>query len=248
MINISSEIQFLLLFALVALIVLFSISFLGLKLAKQNGGDIRAIWYFFSLAFISTGVAIIWASSVGAVDSQGSFQGDLGAALNKLLKFMLDLDADLKIFFSILSITLFPQFISYILSGLFGCASAPLFVGESIRLFIWGVVKSFVVAAGIILSFSLYGYFNNWIGWDGKGATSMSSMSGLLLMESLFILYLYHDIYASLGKPLSHRFSKLKKTASKLQRWFTRKHPTNLPRVKKLRKLGRPHKAASRWI
>lgn len=228
MINIPSEIQPLLIAVFVPF-ELMSIGYLGHKLADQNGADIRAVWYLFSLAFISTGVAIIWAGSIGAVDGQGSFQGDLGVVLNEFLKFMLDLNTDLNVFCTILATTLFPQFISYILSGFFGCASAPLFVGGSIRFFIWGVVKSFVVAAGIILNFSVYGYFNNWIDWNGKGAAAMSSMSGLLLIQSLFILYLYHDIYASLGKPLNHRFPKLHKIASKLQRWFTRKHPKNLP-------------------
>jgi len=221
--SISNEIQVLLAFAALAVAIPTVIGYTGLKLADQNGTDVRVVWYLFSLAVVATYIAAAWASSVGAIDNQGLFQGELGAAVNALLKFMLDLDTDLKIFSAILAMVLLPQIASYALSGLFGCASAPIFVGGAIRFFVWGVVKSFVVAAGIVLSVALYGYFNNWKGWGAKGAASMSSISGLLLMLSFSMLYLYRDVHAAVELPSTDRFPRLQRMVASLQGWLTRK-------------------------
>lgn len=203
--------------------VLLVIGYSGFKLANEHGTDIRVVWYLFSLALVATGIAAAWACGVGAINNQGVFNGELGAIVNALLKFMLDLDTDLKIFSAILAIVVVPQIASYLLSGLFGCASAPIFVGEAIRFFVWSIVKSFVVAAGIILSVAIYGYFNNWNGWNVKGAASMSSMSGLLLMLSFAMLYLYRDIHASVAKPTTNRFLKLQRIVICIRAWLTRK-------------------------
>jgi hypothetical protein len=162
---------------------------------------------------------------VGAIDADGVFQGNLGAAINTFLKFMLDLDTDLKVFSSIVAMILLPQIASYLLSGLFGCASAPIFVGGAIRFFVWSIVKSFVVAAGIILSIALYGYFNNWNGWSAKGGASMLSMSGLLLMLSFSVLFLYRDVHDSVAPPPTNRPSKLLRLVAHIQRWLTRNIP-----------------------
>jgi hypothetical protein len=223
--SISNEIQVFLAFTALALIIPIVIGYTGLKLADKNGTDVRVVWYVFSLAFIATCLAAAWASSVGAIDNHGVFQGELGAAVNALLNFMLDLDTDLKIFSTILALVLLPQITSYVLSGLFGCASAPIFVGGAIRVYVWSVVKSFVVAAGIVLSVALYGYFNNWNGWSAKGAASMSSMSGFLLVLSFSMLYLYRDIYAAVEMPSINRFPKLQRMVVSLQGWLTRKLP-----------------------
>ncbi len=221
--SISDEIQLLLAFIAIALAIPSVIGYTGLKLADKNGTDVRVVWYLFSLAVVATCIAAVWASSVGAIDDKGVFQGELGAAVNALLKFMLDLDTDLKIFSAILAMVLLPQITSYGLSGLFGCASAPIFVGGAIRFFVWGIVKSFVVAAGIVLSVALYGYFNSWNGWGAKGAASMSSLSGLLLMLSFSMLYLYRDLHAAVEKPLPNRFPKIQRMVASVHGWLTRK-------------------------
>ncbi|MDP9013722.1 MAG: hypothetical protein M3O41_13925, partial [Pseudomonadota bacterium] len=62
----------------------------------------------------------------------GAFQGQLGAAINSFLKFMLDLNSDVKVFITILALVVVPQFVSYVLAGLFGCASAPVLVGRAL--------------------------------------------------------------------------------------------------------------------
>lgn len=168
-------------------------------------------------------IAVGWASSIGIIDTQGAFQGAIGVRLNSFLKFMLDLNADIAIFSSILTIILLPQFVSYGMSGLFGSASAPLFVGATIRFFIWSIVKSLLVVAGIVLAFAFYGYFSHWDGWSAKGSASMASLSGLLLMLSFSILYVYRDVHAAVETPLTtNRSLKLKKILICSRRWMTR--------------------------
>lgn len=199
------------------------VGYSALKLAKErHGTDVRVVWYLFSLASIATWIVALWASGIGAIDNQGEFKGELGATVHAILKFMLDLDTDVKIFTAILAMVLLPQVASYFLSGLFGCASAPIFVGEAIRFFVWGIVKSFVVAAGILLSAALYGYFAEWSAWSIKGAASMCSMSCLLLMLSFAVLYVYRDMHASIEGPTSNRLLRLRRMVDCLRNWLTR--------------------------
>ncbi|WP_114972229.1 hypothetical protein [Rhodoferax ferrireducens] len=219
----SNDIQIILTFTALALMTLIVIGYTGLKLAEKNGPDVRVVWYLFSLAAVATCIVADWASSIGAIDNQGVYRGELGAAVNAFLKFMLDLETDLKIFSAILAMVLLPQITSYVLSGLFGCASAPIFVNGTIRFFIWSIVKSFVVAAGIVLSVALFGYFNRWNGWSSKGTAAMLSMSSFLLMMAFSMLYLYRDAHATVAKPSTKQFTKFHQMVAHIHGWLTRR-------------------------
>lgn len=222
----SSDLQYLLSISALAVIAVAVIRHVGFKLANEHGTDIRIVWYLFSLTSVVTCILALGAHEVGAIDNRGMFQGSLGASINTLLKFMLNLDSDVKIFSAILAIVLLPQVISYFLSGLFGCASSPIFVGSAIRFFIWSVVKSLVVAAGLLFSLAFYGHFNDWSGWTVKGTVAMLCMSIFLLTLSFSMLYLYRDIDASFGTLMSDRFPKLQRGYALARKWLTRKMRT----------------------
>ncbi len=193
------------------------IGFTGSELARNKEGHtaIRTIWYFFWLAFTATCITIFFASRIGAINNQGIFQGKMGANLNWLLSVMLNLNFDIYASLAILLIILIPQFGSYLFSGIFGCASNPRYVSKSIFFFTWGFSKSFVVVAGIILSLTLFGYFEKWNGWSVKVAVSMSGLSVGLLMLSFLTFYFYYE-----EKPFKDLF--IKKFAV-LHTWLTRK-------------------------
>jgi len=209
---------------ILVVISIYMIKQIGLLLADKHGRDVRVVWYLLSLTVLVTCLIAIWASSVGAIDSKGFFQGELGEVINKILHFMLDLKTDFIIFVVILSIILIPQFTSYILSGLFGCASQPILVGETVGFFVWGVVKSMAVVSGIFLSVAIYGLFNNWEGWNLTGVASMISLPFMLIALSFSILYVYRDIDSEYKKKIGEKFPGLVDFMRKKHEWLSRKN------------------------
>jgi hypothetical protein len=201
-----------------------AIGYGGLKLAAHRAPDVRIICYLISLASLATYIGMKWAQTADAIDSKGTFQGQLGAAINSILKFLLDLNSDVYVFGSILALFVVPQFLSYILAGLFGCASAPILVGRAVSFFVWALVKSFVTVAGILFTITVYGYANSWKGWDLRGMVGASSLSFTLLLVAIFVLKVYRDIHkdiisvdGSTARPLA-----ISRTLGRIHAWLTR--------------------------
>jgi hypothetical protein len=222
LVNLSTS-SLLVLFAAILLAAIVVIWYAGTRLADHHGSDLRIVWYLFSLSSLCTLIAAAWASSVGAIDPSGSFQGGWGKAIEAFLKFMLDLDTDVKLFATILAVVVLPQMTSYLLSGLFGCASSPILIGRAFALFVWSTVKSFVVASGILLTVAIYGGGRGWVAWNLKGAVSMSLLSLMLLVLSFGCLYLYRDIGNTMALPASGPGLRVQRRLNLIRAWLTRK-------------------------
>jgi len=163
------------------------------KLRHKNGSDIRLVWYFFSLSLTVTSSITLWAFSVGWIDKQGNFQGRLGAFIGKLLHVMLDLNTDIAIVASLAALVAVPQILSYFLSGLSGWATAPILFRQSIAFVVWGTVKSFAVAAGILFPLWLIGSVLHWKGWDIVGATALLLLALGMLSLAFSVLVFYRE-------------------------------------------------------
>ena len=202
---------------------LLVIGFTGRRLAIRHGSDIRIVWYLFSLALISTSLIAWWATNTGAIDSGGSFHGTAGAVLHKLLELMLDLPADLKILATMVALVVLPQVLSYGLSGLFGCAVAPMLVGPTFRFFLWSVVKSFAIAAGTILVVAVYGWGHSWNGLSGSKAVGLIGTALLLVVASFLLLYMYRDLDEAISPSDSPRVVKLRRALYCVNAWASRR-------------------------
>jgi hypothetical protein len=204
------------------LLIVFLFTNSCLQLSQNHGRDIRIVWYLFSLALVLTSIIILWAIGIKAIDENGIFHGDIGILMHKLFAFMLDLDTDLKIFFTILVVIILPQVISYFLSGLYGCATSPILIEQSIDFFVFSIIKSLSIASGIIFSASIVGYIYEWKGWALKGAISLVIMSTLLISASLLLLLIYREkdkVIKSIKKLIPYCLQKMINT---LHKWFTR--------------------------
>ncbi|MGO4396175.1 hypothetical protein AB4Z46_32985 [Variovorax sp. M-6] len=201
----------------------FIIGYAGRQLAYRHGSDIRIVWYLFSLALTSTFLIAWWATSAGAIDAAGNFHGTAGAVLHKLLELMLDLQADLKILGAMVALVILPQFLSYVLSGLFGCAVAPMLVGPSFRFFFWSVVKSFVIAAGIILVVAVFGWVQGWNGLSARKAVELAGTTLLLLTMSFFLLYIYRDLGGAIQPSNSPGVVKIRRALQGINAWANRR-------------------------
>lgn len=209
--------------AFVVFAAVFTIGYAGRQLASHHGSDIRVVWYLFSLALISTLLVAWWARSTGAIDAAGSFHGAAGAVIGKFLELMLDLQSDLKILGAMVALVIFPQFLSYVLSGLFGCAVAPILIGATFRFFFWSVVKSFVITAGIVLVVAVYGWVLGWSGLSVRKATGLAGTGLLLLTMSFALLYIYRDLGGAIAPSNSVGFLKLRLVLHRINAWANRR-------------------------
>lgn len=197
---------------------LYLVRYFTLHLSREHGGDIRVVWYFFSLSLVVTFVIALWAVDSGAITEHGTFQGGAGEALQKLLHFMLDLNADIKILVVIFAFIVLPQVFSYVLSGLSGCASNPLLIRESFSFFVWGLIKAFAGCAGIISSLSMFGLWKNLAGWSVQGAFAMLFTSVALIFFSFLVLFQYRAAETVAADIHNRCHSRL----VAMHRWFTR--------------------------
>jgi hypothetical protein len=214
-------------FGLAAIYLVAAVAFIGYickKLAVRHGSDIRVVWYLLSLASTVTFLIAMWARSKGALDENGNPHGAAGDAVYIILTFMLDFEGDMKLFGTLVALVVIPQCASWVLSGLSGCATAPILVVPAFRFFFWSVLKSMVVVSGILFSVASYAWLQ---GWDGMHAREFFRFSGVALlsiMVSFVVLLFYRDLHVSMapsGKP-----TKLGRLLRRINAWANRNMPS----------------------
>jgi hypothetical protein len=100
----------------------------------------------------------------------------------------LDLSADFRFLSAMVFLIVGPQWISYFLSGAFGCASRPRLVAYCVDFFAWGIAKSSAVAAGVLLAGTMFGWHHHWSGFDAGNSLKYARSSWLLLTFSFIAL------------------------------------------------------------
>jgi len=165
----------------------------GRVLREKHGNDIRIVWYFFSLTFVISCIIGLWATSNGAIDSSGSFVGEAGAFINKLITTTLDVKFSIYIILAVLAVILLPQFMCYVLSGIFGVAPSPLYINGSIKFLVWGLVKTFIIVSGVTAAILLFGSFSTWKSFELKNIASWSLISLAFCFFSFMTLLAYRE-------------------------------------------------------
>lgn len=198
------------------------------KLSHKHGADIRVVWYLFSLSLVVTSGIALWAVSSGLIDAHGKFIGYSGAILEKLFHIMLDLNTDIYILISVVSVVVIPQLLNYFLSGLSGCAANPLFIKKSLEFLIWGYIKSLMVASGIVFAVALFGACKSLDGFAWKGVLSMFYLSAMLVMLSFLMLFWYREMSEDLPDFKNPKFASLIKWLGFIHRWLIRNNPSKI--------------------
>jgi hypothetical protein len=218
--------MFLLFSILFTIASLLCIRACGLKLVENHDSDIRVICYFFSLSLVISMLVIWWATYIDAIKQNGDFNGEIGSYLNEILKFMLDLKTDVIFVSALFVIILVPQLISYLLSGLFGCAKKPRFVSTSFDLLIWGVVKPLITGAGIFFALIASSLIFSWE-WKSGGAWSLAFTMVSLLACSFLVLWMYRDAQKPIQIDELKNENRVLKTLQRINRWLTRNLTNN---------------------
>lgn len=204
----------------ISVVLIFLIYGVVSLIRRRHGTEVRVVWYLFSLAVVVV-AGIAWhAISVGAIDEGGNFHGKYGEFIKDALNFMLDLKGG--VFWATAAFVLFllPQLLSYVLSGVSGCASAPLFISGSFDFLVWGCLKAFVTCAGINFSIGLL-CLGGLISSDFKMAPILLPFSFLLLLAVFAILFFYLE-RENYIRCLVGDFPNVMKCRIKIHNFFTR--------------------------
>ncbi|MDB5804640.1 MAG: hypothetical protein JWN73_1962 [Betaproteobacteria bacterium] len=161
-------------------------------LRKQHATAVHTVFYAFSLALVATSIIGAWGVSEDIIGPNGSFNGDAGKRLNSLLTMMVDIRLDCMIAIGTAGILIVPQIFGYVLSGLFGCATRPQFVDQSIKFALWLIVKSLAVAGGVIAAILIFAVRIAWSAWSGSMPLQAISIVSQCLGFALALVAAYY--------------------------------------------------------
>jgi hypothetical protein len=120
-------------------------------LRKNHVHEIYVIWLFFSFFFVLFFFLHVLAAE-SHVELEGVFGPSEKATFTAVLGYLRDGEAEIKMVLAIVGLVVLPQWMTYILSGLSGAASPPLFVSQITSLAIWSLVKFSAALAGILMA------------------------------------------------------------------------------------------------
>ncbi|SAL72996.1 hypothetical protein AWB71_04587 [Caballeronia peredens] len=133
--------------------------FMGHKLPDE----FQIISYLFFFACVATFIVIRAAIGLDAMGEDGSTHSVFGNFLmDKLFQEVFDFDSDIFVLLGFFCLVITPQLLTYLLCAFFGCASAPIWITNSLRFVLWSLAKTFSVAGGVLILFATYSYLRKW--------------------------------------------------------------------------------------
>lgn len=175
--------------------VLLVIFFMAISAAfiidlRQNRADVIAIVTFvFWLTSVITPILTEAAIALGAIGSDGVPLTEFGSFLkNTLLKHSYDLLGGIGFYIAVFSMVVVPQVATFICCGVFGCAVTPKFISVAYDIVVWGAAKTFAIAGGVLMSFTIYVHFfhPDWIIFDGVRPTTSKMIVSFSLGAAAF--------------------------------------------------------------
>ena len=163
-------------------------------LKKKHAYEVDMMFYFLCLAFSISLIVTVAAVEFGAIDNSGNYVGERGEWFKSGLSFFMSIKDTLYLSITIVSVTIAPQIMSYILSGLFGCASRIVYAEEIIEISFWLAVKPLITVSGISMGLSLAAYLLAIEGFSIEHIYSMIAMSSVMLYFSFGIVCVYKMI------------------------------------------------------
>lgn len=223
-------------YTVIYVLSLAAVWFTGKPLATRGyGSDIRIVAYVFSLSLTICSLVLWWALSTGVVQGTNRFTGRFGPFIESLMEDSTDLHTEGYILGALLALLVIPQFLAYFLSGLYGCASAPIFLDPVFRFVFWSIVKFCAVAAGvngIFWGYSAYAFSRSLDGTSVKTidgtpfdiALGNSLASPWWLWLALFLILVYR-----FGRALLKRPGIIGRVLRRINIWANRNLPPHRP-------------------
>ncbi|WP_419709193.1 hypothetical protein [Pseudomonas sp. NFX224] len=187
-------------------------------LSRRHPGDVRTLWYFFSLSHVISLILFLWGLSSRAFENE-SYVGPVGSFLKLLLDETENLEFNLLLMSSVVAIIVLPQLLSYILSAVSGCASEFWLFRAVIPFLVWGLIKFFAISAGIWFTFAVSDYcLGIYLGRKGMGIPF--AFENLAISFSILVIYRSSERVATFV--VQRCPEGLKQTAQRIHIWASR--------------------------
>jgi hypothetical protein len=121
------------------------------NLRKTHANHIYVIWLFFSFFFVLFFFLFV-AAAESSVQLEDLFGGEAKKIFVIVLSWLRDGEGEIKLVLVMVGLVVLPQWLTYVLSGLSGSASPPVFVSQVTDLAIWSLVKFSAALAGIVVA------------------------------------------------------------------------------------------------
>jgi len=188
------------------------------SLSRRHPGDVRAIWYIFSLAHVISLILFLWGFTNGAFEN-GFFVGPVGSLLERFLDETENIEFNLLLMSVVVTIIVLPQLLSYILSAVSGCASKLWLIGAVMRFLVWGLIKFFAISGGVWTTLAISDYcFEIHLGRKGMGIPY--AFDSLAFSFSILIIYRSTERVATFV--VQRCPESLKQTAQRIHIWASR--------------------------
>jgi hypothetical protein len=184
-------------------LLLGGLVFSTLYLRCKHPGHVFTIWYAFwlMLTLFSGLFYYVWAHAQSIAGSALSGSSFLGGLIVWFQGASMDFPDEAGLIASIYIAVLLPQFMSYLVSGMFGCANRLILVEWITAAMTWLVIKFLAVLSGILMAQAIAALYAK--------PLIVSAMLPLKLLESLMMISLSFIIAGIFYFTYEYRFKRL---------------------------------------
>jgi hypothetical protein len=144
--------------ALLGLVFVVTLFISIMAIRRDHPHHIHTLWYTFSLTLCAVFILLTYAYYTAAPSvSRGTIFSDMpplsglpGRAALFFMHTSMDSSVEILTLLTIGLLLILPQVMSYVISGLFGCASPPILVSTVSKIVTWSFIKFFCVLSGIL--------------------------------------------------------------------------------------------------
>lgn len=158
------------------------------ELRRRYSHEVYAIWYAFSLFFLI--FVFLWFSAEIADKQVTDVLGpSVAGHLKVIYDAMTNIYDELWFVAGIIYLFILPQFLAYLLGGLSGSATPPLFIRQIATVAIWSLIKFLAALGGILLAHPLAKLAL------GKQISAVDFLQGSAMTSAAFFLAALHHRY-----------------------------------------------------
>ena len=121
------------------------------ELRRRHSSGVYAIWYIFSFFLL-----LFFALYYYAERERTELTHLLGPSWVSTLEFvhhmLTDVEGEVQLVVAVLYLAVAPQLLTYLLSGISGSATPPVFVRQTASIAVWSVIKFLAGLGGILLA------------------------------------------------------------------------------------------------
>jgi hypothetical protein len=122
---------------------------------RDHPNHVHTLWYIFSLTLCSVSALFAYIYANARSISTTWLGGTLGTLATMFMNMSMDVRGEMYVLAVVTALLIFPQIMSYLVSGIFGCGSPPILVSKASTFMTWSLIKFFCVLAGILAAQSI---------------------------------------------------------------------------------------------